>query len=224
MTEPPTVLLADDHPLVLRGLADLLAGDGGVRVLASCRDGQAALDAAHEIRPDIAVVDFNMPRLDGLGFLRAARSSGLPTRVILLTAELADNQIYDAVNGGVAGLVFKDSAPDTLLDCIREVSAGRRWLPETVDAAISRESERRQLGHGLWKSLTEREREIAILAAENLSNKEVARRLDIAEGTVKIHLNHIYGKLRVASRTALLALVRRFLDQRPDDGDHKRRS
>ncbi|MCV0395638.1 MAG: response regulator transcription factor [Rhizobiaceae bacterium] len=207
-TNDLTILLADDHPLVLRGLVDLLAGEPRLKLLDPCRDGVAALGAVRRHRPDIAVVDVNMPGLDGLAFLRALRADGLPTRVILLTGELNDSGIFDALSHDLSGLVFKDAAPETLVDCIREVGAGRRWLPaEIVGPAIARETDRREKGRHVWAALTDREREIAVLMARNISNKEMAHRLGITEGTVKIHLNRIYSKLNVPNRSALVSLI-----------------
>jgi len=211
-----TMLIADDHPLVLRGLSDLLSQQGNITIVASCTDGISALEAARLYRPDVAVGDVNMPGMDGLAFLGAVTESGLPSRVVLLTAGLSDAQIYDAVSGGVAGLMLKDSASDMLLDCIARVCNGEQWLPpDLVDAAIAREGDRREKAREVWGSLTEREREIALLTTENLSNKDIARQLDIAEGTVKLHLNHIYAKLQIMHRASLVALVLSVIDQRP---------
>lgn len=216
-----TVLVADDHPLVLRGLADLLAGDPQFLVVRSCADGLTALAAAKELTPDIAIVDFNMPGLNGLEFLNAVRAAHLPTRVVLLTAGLSDSDLFDVMASGPSGLVFKSAAADTLVACIREVSVGKQWFPaDGVDTAMARETYRRERGLELWRSLTERERDIAVLAARNHSNREIARILLITEGTVKIHLHNIYSKLHLESREALAALVDRFFDQMPPGDRH----
>jgi DNA-binding NarL/FixJ family response regulator len=206
---------------VLRGLVDLLADDPQFLVVRSCDDGLAALDAAKELTPDIAIVDFNMPRLNGLEFLKAVRAAQLPTRVVLLTAGLSDSDLFDVMANGPFGLVFKSAAADTLLACIRQVSAGKSWFPaEGVDTAMAREAYRRERGLELWQSLTERERDIAVLAARNHSNREIARILSITEGTAKIHLHNIYSKLHLESRDALAALIDRFFDQMPPGNRH----
>jgi DNA-binding NarL/FixJ family response regulator len=203
-----TVVLADDHPLVLRGLQDLLAAHAHLDIIAVCRDGGAALTAVRERRPDILVADVNMPVLSGLHILDAVISEKLPTRVVFLTASLPDHDIFDAVTRGIHGIVLKDSAPDVLLDCIEGVAAGKRWLlSEHVGPAMEREVARRDDGRRLFASLTSREREIAELAAEGLSNKQIARGLGILEGTAKIHLHNIYQKLGISNRTVLTAMV-----------------
>src|SRR5205814_2814535 len=123
-----TILLADDHPLLLRALAELLSHDPHLRIVARCPDGATALDAATRLQPDLAIVDVKMPGLTGLQFLSAVQSAGLSTRVVLLTGQLGDDSIFDAVAGGVAALVFKDAVPDDLLGCIHHVLAGERWF------------------------------------------------------------------------------------------------
>ena len=203
-----TVVLADDHPLVLRGLQDLLTPHPHVDIVTVCRDGGAAATAVRELKPDILVADVNMPILSGLDILDAVISEKLPTRVVFLTASLADHDIFDAVTRGIHGIVLKDSAPDVLLDCIESVAAGKRWLlSEHVGPAMEREVARRDDGRRLFGSLTLRERELAELAAEGLSNKQIARRLGIFEGTVKLHLHNIYQKLGISNRTVLTAIV-----------------
>jgi DNA-binding NarL/FixJ family response regulator len=210
---PTTILVADDHPLILRGLSDLIRGDPNLEVLATCTDGLTAFEQIRKYRPAIAVVDQNMPEMSGLDILMETKAAGLPTRVVLLTADIGDADIVSAVFGGVDGLVMKNAAPDTLVDCLREVASGRRWLPSyTVAVAIDRETERRNRACDLFRLLTHREREIVALASRGLSNKEIARSLGIAEGTAKIHLNSIYSKLNVASRASLLAAVGEYLD------------
>lgn len=212
-TAPVTVLVADDHPLVLRGLIDLIASDQELVLLGSCAEGEAALRRIHSLKPDIAVLDINMPVMSGLDVLKKARAALLPTRVVLLTAGISDSDIFDAIECGAEGLVLKSEAAETLLVCLHEVGNGRRWLPsDIVSAAVERETIRRERGRLLLKSLTDREREIVKLATHDRSNKEVARELSIAEGTVKIHLNNIYNKLSVSNRASLLKSVREYLD------------
>jgi DNA-binding NarL/FixJ family response regulator len=203
-----TVVLADDHPLVLRGLQDLLAPHAHLDIVAVCPDGGVAATAVRELKPDILVADVNMPVLGGLDVLDTVISEKLPTRVVFLTASLADHDIFDAVARGIHGIVLKDSAPDVLLDCIERVAAGKRWLMSAhVGPAIEREVARRDDGRRLFNSLTARELEIAELTAEGLSNKQIARRLGILEGTAKLHLHNIYQKLGISNRTVLTAMV-----------------
>lgn len=211
-----SVVLADDHPLVLRGLQDLLTAHSHVNVVAVCSDGGSALTAVRGLKPDLIVADVNMPVLDGLAILTAVIGEKLATKVVFLTASLADHQIFDAIAKGVHGIVLKDAAPDTLLDCIESVASGNRWLrSEHVGPALKREAARREEGRRLFESLTAREREIAELAAEGMSNKHIARRLGILEGTAKLHLHNIYQKLNISNRTVLTAMVLAHRDPRP---------
>ncbi|MBL0405684.1 response regulator transcription factor [Microvirga aerilata] len=160
-----------------------------------------------------------MPGCTGVEVLKDIGSRNLRTRVILLTASAGDHQIVEAVERGVYGLMLKDAAADTLLECMRSVSAGRRWLPsDLVGAALEREGEKRAKTGQVENALTAREREIVSLVAEGLSNKEIARHLGVTDGTVKIHLHNIYRKLDVGNRTALTALSLSYRDQLPNVG------
>ena len=210
MTQSPrytSIVVADDHPIVLHGVADLLKSERDLRIVAVCRDGLSAISAIRERRPDLAVLDIAMPGKSGLEVLTAIAAEGAATKVIFLTATATDSQILGAIARGVSGIILKDTAPHDLIACVREVAAGKTWLPpEIVSTALERETGRR-LQRGLIESLTDREREVMRLVAEGLSNKEVARRLKISEGTTKIHLHKIYEKLGIANRTALAAVA-----------------
>lgn len=203
-----TVVLADDHPLVLQGLRALLDEQEDFRIVATCGSGEQALDAIRVHRPDIAVVDVTMPGVNGLAVLGTVVDERLTTRVVLLTASVTDSQILEAVTAGVHGLVLKESAPEMLVKCLRGVAAGRRWLPqEIIKPALDRELQRREEGRRFVRELTAREIDIIRLIADGLSNKAIASRLTISEGTVKIHLHHIYQKLGISNRAALAALA-----------------
>jgi DNA-binding NarL/FixJ family response regulator len=210
------VVLADDHPVFLGGLQALIRTDSMFEVVATRPNGTAAL---LELQPDLAILDVSMPGCTGVEVLKDIGSRNLRTRVILLTASAGDHQIVEAVERGVYGLMLKDAAADTLLECMRSVSAGRRWLPsDLVGAALEREGEKRAKTGQVENALTAREREIVSLVAEGLSNKEIARHLGVTDGTVKIHLHNIYRKLDVGNRTALTALSLSYRDQLPNVG------
>ena len=201
-----TVALADDHPLVLRGLAQLIATRPQFEIVATATDGNAAIDDIRRHAPDVAVLDVNMPKLSGLDVLRAAVAERLATRIVFLTASLTDERMLQAVTLGIYGIVLKDSAPESLLDCLDQVVAGGRWLAaDLVQSALMRETARRRSGRGPIEALTTREAEVMRLVTSGLSNKQVARQLALSEGTVKIHLHNVYRKLNLGSRTALTA-------------------
>src|SRR4051812_29141680 len=203
------VVLADDHPLMLGGLRALLQAERGVEIAAAALDGATALEMIRAHEPEIAVLDITMPRLTGLEVLEALEADGLATRVVLLTGSVSDGQIATAVERGAWGLLLKESAPGTLIVCLRTVAAGQRWLPEELVApAIRGAAEQRAKEVRPERVLTAREYEIAQLIARGLSNKHIARELAISEGTVKIHLHKIYDKLGNMNRTSLAVLMR----------------
>lgn len=200
--------MADDHPVVLHGLESLIGTDPQFRVVQTCTDGSSAFQAISELQPALAVLDINMPGMTGLEVLGRVAAHKWPTKVILLTASVGDRQIVRAIADGAYGLILKDAAADTLLDCLHAVGRGDRWLPsELVAPALEREGARGTTGNGIEGALTKREREIALHVAEGLSNKDIARRINISDGTVKIHLHNIYQKLGVNNRTSLAALA-----------------
>jgi two-component system, NarL family, nitrate/nitrite response regulator NarL len=204
------ILLADDHPIVLAGLERLLSVGRQFDIVATSLDGAAALRAIHELEPDIALLDINMPKLSGLDVLEALEESGLSTKTVLLTATATDSQVTKAVIHGAWGIMLKDSAAEALLQCLEAVSSGERWLPhELIDPALQRDADRRQSRVSLSEILTQREQEIARLVANGLSNKQIGKQVGISDGTVKIHLHNIYNKLDVTNRTALATLVQR---------------
>lgn len=203
------VVLADDHPLILTALEQLFRSQGGFEVLGCHRDGDSALEAVRELKPDVLVLDLRMPRLDGLAVLRELRKERSPTRVVVLTAAVDERELLDAIQLGARGVVLKEMAPRLLLDAVRKVYAGGRWV-ETQLAARAMEEilDREAAVQHLSSILTAREIEVARLAAGGLSNAQIAERLYISEGTVKLHLHHVYGKLNVARRPDLTRYAR----------------
>jgi DNA-binding NarL/FixJ family response regulator len=200
--------LADDHPLILDGLEALFRGPG-FEVVARCRDGEEALRAVRAHAPDVLVLDVRMPRMGGLEVLRAMREEGLATRVVILTAEAEDEELVEALRLGVRGVVLKEMASEMLVKCVHKVHEGGTWLERAsagraLDRLVQAEGARREAA----SLLTARESEVVRLVAEGLRNKEIAERLGIVEGTVKIHLHRAYEKLGVDSRLALAVYLR----------------
>jgi two-component system nitrate/nitrite response regulator NarL len=203
-----TILVADDHPVVLHGVTALLNAQADLTVVAACSDGAAAAEQIRVLKPDIAVLDVAMPELNGIEVLSSVVSDGGMTKIIFLTATATDDQLLAAVARGAKGIMLKDTVPDDLVKCLREVIKGDTWLPpDVVDAALEREIGRRVQTERMTKLLTDRERQVMLQVAEGLANKEVGKRLKLSEGTVKIHLHNIYEKLGVPNRTALTALA-----------------
>jgi len=199
------LVLADDHPLVLAGMENMFRRERDCRVLASCADGIEALRAIRHHKPSVAVLDLRMPRMDGLGVLRELQNEASATRSVLLAGVLDDQQLVEAVRLGVRGVILKEMAVALVVQCVREVHAGRQWLEKRSVAQALEKFTRRQTGtRELEKILTAREFEVARAVAAGLRNKEIAAKLQIAEGTVKIHLHAIYEKLNLDGRMSLV--------------------
>jgi len=201
---PISLVLADDHPLLLNGLENLFRLEKDIQVLARCGDGVEALRAVREHRPDILILDIRMPRMDGLAVLRALKMEKLRTRVVLLTVALDEDEVLEAIRLGVRGVVLKEMAPQLIVQCVRKVHAGGEWLERSsvgraLEMMLRREAGALQIA-GL---LTPREIEIVRLVASGQRNKEIAGKLTMSEGTVKLHLHNIYQKLHVDGRVAL---------------------
>ena len=152
-----------------------------------------------------------MPKPTGLDILKMVMAERRATRIVFLAASPSDRELVDAVDGGAYGVMLKESAAVELIRCLQSVAAGHKWLPsELVDGALARARELRQKLERLNSALTPREREIMLLVSDGLSNKEVGRRLNITEGTVKVHLYAIYQKVAVNNRTTLSNIARMY--------------
>jgi two-component system nitrate/nitrite response regulator NarL len=209
-----SIIVADDHPVVLGGLVTLLNEDKTLRLMATCANGQEAIDAILGFRPDLALLDLNMPKLNGLQVLEALISGNLPTRVCFLAASLTDREIVAAVTRGAFGIILKESAPDRLITALHAIAAGQKWLSDDlVNAARERLGELQAEVTKISDALSPREMEIMLEVAEGLSNKAVGRRLKISEGTVKMHLHSIYQKVHVTNRTSLANFAIAYRDR-----------
>lgn len=204
------LVLVDDHPIVLDGLEQLFSTEPDLEVVARATSAQGALRALEEFRPDVLVLDLAMPGLDGLWVMELAFEKKMPSRIVLLTAHIDEPKLLEAVRLDVAGVVLKEMAPRLLVECVRKVHAGEKWLEKhsvarAMERMVRRESELKRLS----RLLTPRELEIVRLAAEGLRNREISGRLTITEGTVKIHLHNIYEKLGVTGRPQLILYATR---------------
>jgi DNA-binding NarL/FixJ family response regulator len=203
------LVIADDHPIVLDGLAQLFGVESDFEVVARCRDGDETIDAVRRLRPDVLVLDVRMPGRDGLSVLHELDEAALQTRVVLLTAAVGDEQLVEAIRLGARGVVLKETAPRLLVEAVREVHAGGEWLEKgLVGRALRRLMDREHGQREVLRSLTTRELEIVRQVAEGLRNRAIAERLFISEGTVKIHLHRIYEKLGVDGRLELALYAR----------------
>jgi DNA-binding NarL/FixJ family response regulator len=198
------LVLADDHPVVLHGLQRLFEGQPDFDVVACSGSGEAALASVRATRPDVLVLDLRMPDRNGIEVLRAMAAEKLPCRTVLLTAAATDDDVVEAVRLGVHGIIMKESPPDALLDCVRRVSRGEQAIEQEVLArAFGRVLRREAATREVAKTLTPREIELVKMVAQGLRNRAIAERLQISEGTVKIHLHNVYEKLGVNGRLEL---------------------
>jgi len=206
---PIRVVIADDHPIVLEGLAQLFALEKDFEVVERCHDGEEALDAVERLSPDVLVLDVRMPKIDGLGVLRELAVRKSPARVVLLTAEITDNEVLDAVRLGVSSIVLKEKASQTLLQAARAASRGEQQLDDrSVRRALDHLLRREAGVAAARRVLTARELEVVRMVATGMRNRQIAEALSITEGTVKIHLHSIYDKLGVSGRVELTLYAR----------------
>jgi len=189
LTECARVVIADPYPLTLKGLATVLEAEPDFRIVAHCADSASCIEAIRKFLPDIAIVDVSLPEI-----LAVICSEVLPTRIVLFTA-LEKRELGRFYAVGVHAVVRKDDDPQRLLQTLRQVASGQAESGQPGGNAKK-----------AIKALTGRERQIMRLVSEGLSNKEIGRRLKITDGTIKVHLNHIFQKLVVGNRTALAAL------------------
>jgi DNA-binding NarL/FixJ family response regulator len=207
------LLLADDHWVVRQGLRLFLDRDPAFEVVGEAEDGDAAVRLARELRPNVVLMDLLMPRLDGVAATAAIRREVPGVEVVALTSVLDDDKVMEAVRAGAIGYLLKDARGDELKEAIRAAAAGRVHLsPQAAERLL-----RGVRAPETPEALTEREAEVLRLVALGLTNKEIAKRLIIGEGTVKTHVSNLLAKLGLQSRTqAALHAVRIGL-VRPDE-------
>ena len=201
-----SVVIADRYPLVLLGLSAVLAAHRDFNIVASCSDGTSCIEALRNLAPNIAILDVSMPGVTGLEILSIVNSENLSTRLVFLTASDEDSDLVMSAAADGYSVIPKDVAPEVLVQSLRQIAEGQRLLPLlSSEQAISR-GQSAITGNALT-TLTDRERQIMRLVSEGLSNKEIGRRLNISDGTIKQHLHHIYQKLEISNRTVLAALA-----------------
>lgn len=206
------LLIAEDDPLTLEGIKLLLTGTL-FEIVDTVRDGETVLERLASKRPDMLLLDFDMPKRSGLDVLRTLRERGDKRPVVLLTGSMSDRRAYEALQVGLNGLVLKSAAPKNLLTCLDAVLHGRRWIEhEVLQRAMEISLNPDEDGSDPLQPLSRRERAIVALVLQGMRNKQIAGELGIAEGTVKVHLNRIYDKLGVGSRTELALAAVKALD------------
>lgn len=204
MNKPIRIVIADDHPVVRRGLAQFISDEEELEVVAECSDGEAALAAVERHSPDVLIVDLSMPSLTGLDVVRRLQENASSTASVLLAGNISDEDVVEAMRCGVKGVVLKEMAPSLLVACIRKVAAGGTWLEkEAVGRAMERLLRDASARAKVRDVLTPREIEIVRMVTSGLSNRDIGEKLFISEGTVKTHLHSVYEKLGLKSRLQL---------------------
>lgn len=199
------IVLADDHPIVREGLASVLETQPDFEVVGQANDGSEAVDVVSALKPDVVLLDLEMPHLDGVQALRAMRAENAAVKALVFTAFDTDERIIGAVQAGARGYLLKGAPRDELFNAIRVVAGGGSTLQPVVAAKLM---ERMSSSAALPdEALTEREREVLQSMAQGLQNKEIAQRLVISERTVKFHVSAILSKLGAGNRTEAVRLA-----------------
>lgn len=199
--DPISILIADDHPLILAGLSSLLNAMPEFRLVAQASDGAQAVALYRQHRPDVAILDLSMPLLNGVEAIEQIRGFDASASIVILTTYQGDEDVYRGLQAGAKAYLLKDGASAQLIDCLRTVASGKQYLPAAVAIKLAERKASSQLSR----------RELDILAhlATGKSNKMIARSADIEVGTVKFHVNNILAKLNVASRTEAATVAAR---------------
>jgi len=195
-------MTVDDHPLMREGVASLLAAHADVLLVAEAADGLEAMECFAEYRPDVVLMDLQMPELDGVGAISRMRALDPTARILVLTTYSGDVQARRAFEAGACGYLLKNSIRRELVEAIREVHAGRRYLPAEVAAALGQ--------YALEDSLSSRELDVLRRLRTGGSNREIGMALGISEDTIKTHMKSILSKLQATDRTqAVVIAIRR---------------
>ena len=201
LLEVYTVLIADDHPVVREGLATLINRKSDMRVVAEAATGREAVEKFLAHSPDIALLELRLPIVDGVEVVMSICEKMPAARVVIFTTCKGEEDIYRAVKAGAFGYLLKDTPLNEVVECIRAVARGTRWIPAGVAAMLGKRVADR--------ALTARELEVIRALTSGKSNKEIGTLLDISEATVKVHITHILEKLKVTGRTEAINVAMR---------------
>lgn len=205
------VVVASRYPVVLLGLNCLLEAERDFKVVAHCSDSASCFKAIRSLAPDIAILDTSMPDIFWQAVLEIANSRTPAVRLVLFAASVEDRDLAMLAAVGAYGVILKEQEPETLLQILRQVADGQRMLPlpscEEASSSAQTSCTQTAIPEKYLAVLTDRERQIMRLVSEGLSNKEIGRRLKVADGTIKVHLHHIFRKLEISNRTILATLA-----------------
>lgn len=191
----------DDHLLVRQGLKQILELEKDIKVIGEAGDGEEAITKVQELKPDIVLLDINMPKLNGIHTLRRLKDMNNTTKVIMLTFHKDKEYLYEVINLEANGYVLKDAESTSLIKAVREVHKGNSYIHPNMTSDIVKEINNKNSKDDKKPRLTRREYEVLTLIAEGLNNKQIARNLFISEKTVKNHVSNIFKKINVSDRT-----------------------
>ncbi len=201
---PITLLIAEDHGIVRHGIVSILQRQAEFTVVAEARDGLEAIDLHETHQPDVTLMDLRMPNLEGVDAISRIRAHSPDAKIIILTTYDTDEDIYRGLQAGARGYILKDADFEDLIDAVRTVYSNKRYLPTNVALKLAERMSSEEL--------TEREQEVLNLMVRGSSTSALAEKLNLSEGTVKFHINHIFQKLGVNDRTqAVVVALRRGL-------------
>ena len=193
------VLCVDDHPLVRKGIASILANEIDIQLVAEASNGQEAVELFRKLRPDVTLLDLRMPVMDGIAAAKAIRQENAEAHIIALTSYDGDQDIFRALEAGVRGYLLKEMVHSEVVRAIRIVHSGRRLIPSEVSERLTE--------YFPQIALTPREVEVLSFVARGFANKEIAERLGTTSGTAKIHVQNILGKLGASDRTHAVTIA-----------------
>jgi len=199
--EQLNILIVDDHPMLRRGVKELLQLEAGLDAIGEASSGQEALEIAGNLEPDLILLDLNMKGMDGIQTLKALRDNDIYSRVVIFSVSDNHEDVIAALKAGADGYVLKETEPEELVSYIRQAATGTMAISDKLAAVLASEIGNRKEGSDRSvDGLTQRERQILKQIAAGMSNKMIATKLDIAEGTVKVHVKNLLKKLKMRSR------------------------
>ncbi len=203
MKTESTILVIDDHPLLRKGMAQLIEMDKEFSLIGEAANGEEGIELAARLKPDIILLDLNMKGMDGMQVLEQLKKAECPALIIVLTVSNNEQDLVAALSGGADGYLLKDMEPDDILSKLRNAAHGHIILDETLTGLLAnsfRDKNGGNLAPTNRKSLTPREEQILDLISAGMSNKMIAHKLEISDGTVKVHVKNMLRKLNFQSR------------------------